>query len=270
MKKLNEELNIYPKETELIRKIAIEKNIPTLLVGEAGLGKSMTATYAVQDLEYTSINLSKQHDLVDLIGQYVLEKEIDKDGNQITSFIFKHGKITDAAETGKKLILEELTMAEPTVLSAIHGLIETPPKLHTIRGDVEIHEDFGVIGTANPSWTNYQGVTDLNYAFEDRWASVLFGFPSMDKIEMFLEPHVEAMAKQDIMVEDLYDAAAKLFELYPNKITYYMSLRGIKFFAVFLEDYDIMTSLEMSFLNKVEPDQRKEIKDIIDNFIPLT
>ena len=265
-----EDFNIYPEETELIKNIAIKKGIPTMCVGEAGLGKSTTSVKAMEELDYPyeTVNLSKQHDLVDLVGQFVMEKELDKNDNPVPYFVFKDGKVTHAAQEGKCLILEELTMAEPTVLSAFHGLAETPAKLHTTQGDIEVHDDFRLITTANPSWTNYEGVCDLNYAFEDRFAHILFGFPTQDKIEMFLARYESVLNDKDILIEDLYECRAKLFSLYPRQITNYLSLRGMKFFYELLEDYEVVPAMKMSFLNKCEPDERKEIADIIDNYIP--
>ena len=265
---MSEELNIYPKETKTIRKL-VDNNMPVMVIGEAGLGKSKTSEFAVEDLPHTSVNLSKQHDLVDLVGQYVLEKDIGKGGEITQSFVFKHGKVTQAAEEGQVLILEELTMADPTVLSAFHGLSELPPKLHTIQGDIDVHPDFRLIGTANPSWTNYQGVLDLNYAFEDRFAHIIFDFPSKDKIMKFLEPYEKNFVKRDIDTEDLYNCAKYLFKSYPNTITSYLSLRGIKFFAMLLKDFSIIDSMNMAYLNKSAPDERGQITDVIDNFIPI-
>lgn len=259
-------LNIYPKETEQIKEIAIKMNIPTLLVGEAGLGKSTTAIFAIDDLPYSTVNLSRQHDLVDLLGQYVLEKDPEGEG---TRFAWKDGKVTKAVKEGHVLVLEELTMADASVLSALHGLIEQPPKLHTLQGDVEVHENFRIIGTCNPSWTNYQGVTDLNYAFQDRFAHIEFPFPSRDKVYKFLKPYQDNYKKRGVDRDDMYDLAKKLFDLYPDKLNHYMSLRGLKVFSMLLESMGEKEALQIAMLNRVDPDEREEVLDIVDNFIAI-
>lgn len=259
-----QKFNIYPEQTAVIRTL-VDKNIPALLVGEAGMGKSYTAKLAVSDLDFASMNLSKQHDLIDLLGQFVLTT--DKHGNSVTEW--RDGKVTQAAKEGKVLILEELTMAEPTVLAALHGLIEIPPALHTITGDVEVHEDFRIIGTANPSWTNYQGVSDLNYAFEDRWGSVFFGFPDKEAFFNYVAPYEKILKQNDISTNTFYQMTTKLFSMYPTKINYYMSLRGVKFFCELLENYDVNKAMGIALLNRMSPAEQKEIGDVIDSHIPI-
>ena len=258
--------NIYPEETEKIREIAIEMNIPMMLIGEAGLGKSQTAVFATADLPYSTINLSKQHDLIDLLGQYVLEKDEE---NKRSYFVWKDGKVTRAAKEGRILILEELTMSDPTVLSALHGLFEKPPKLDTLDGEVEIHERFRIITTANPSWTNYEGVCDLNFAFEDRFAHMLFDFPTKEKFLEFINPYLENYEKADINVDAFYSVCDKLFRMYPEKGSHYMSLRGIEFFSKLLEKFDVKESFNIALLNKAGPKDRKKLRDVVDNYIPL-
>jgi nitric oxide reductase NorQ protein len=254
---------IYQDNINKIKKL-LDINIATLLIGEAGMGKSFSSVEACKQANrpYTTINLSKQHDLVDLLGQYILK------GNET---IWVNQKVTNAVEQGKVLILEELTMAEPTILAALHGLIEQPPKLHTLNGDVEIHPDFRVIGTANPAWTNYMGVSDLNYAFQDRFAHIIFGFPNKKDFKTFIMPYEVVLGQHDINVGTLYKATHELFDMYPEQNSYYMSLRGLKFFCQLLEcDYNKKEAMEISFINKINPEEKESILDIIDKYIPIT
>ncbi len=259
-------MNIYPEKTDLIKHIAIDENMPTLLVGEAGLGKSYTAVLAAQSAERDcrTVNLSKQSDLVDLLGQFILEKD-----GENSVFKWVDGVITQAAQEGKVLILEELTMADGTILAALHGLFEKKPKLYTTNGDVKIHPDFRVIGTSNPSWTNYNGVSELNYAFEDRFVHILFDFPQRQTIEKFLEPFERNIEKRDIDIDDIYDVAKRLFELYPRNVPNFLSLRGLEFFSKLLGTYNVKQSFELAILNKMEKEERSKVVDIIDNYIAI-
>lgn len=252
---------IYKDNINKIKK-TLNMNIPLLLVGEAGMGKSFSAVQACKESErpYTSVNLSKQHDLVDLLGQYVLK------GNET---VWVDQKVTQSAKEGKVLILEELTMAEPTILAALHGLIEQPAKLHTLDGDIEIHPDFRVIGTANPAWTNYVGVSELNYAFEDRFAHVVFGFPTEKDFTTLLRPYQTSLESKGIEIAQVYRMAKELFEMYPDGSSYYLSLRGAQFFCQLLQAYGLQTSIEMAFVNKIHPDEKNSVLDIIDKYIPI-
>jgi hypothetical protein len=211
------------------------------------------------------MNLSKQHDLVDLLGQYVLT---ESETGQM-DMVWKDGKVTEAVKAGKVLILEELTMSEPTVLAALHGLFETPASLHTLEGDVEVHEDFRVICTANPSWTNYQGVSDLNYAFEDRFAHLEFGFPSEKAFLSLITPYEDNFEKRGVNLHSFYRVAKRLFEMYPDEADYYISLRGAQFFGKLLKHYSIRNALNMALLYKIPPSERNHYIDVIDRDMPV-
>lgn len=252
---------IYRENIEKIKKL-LEMNIPGLLIGEAGMGKSFSGRIACSELEreHESINLSKQTDLVDLLGQFVLK-------NNETVWVDQ--KVTSAAKEGKVLILEELTMSEPTILAALHGLIEIPPKLHTLDGDVDVHEDFRVIGTANPHWTNYQGVSELNYAFEDRFAHIVFDFPNETDFRTLLRPYAENMSAAGLDMRHFYSMASEIYGMYPERTGSYISLRGAQFFCQLLDAYDKREAIEMAYVNKVHPNEKNGVLDIIDKYIPL-
>lgn len=252
---------MYADKVSKIAKLA-EKNIPTLLIGEAGMGKSFTARVALDGInkEYMSINLSRQTDTCDIIGQYTLK-------NDETVWVDQPASI--CAKKGIAFIMEELTMADPTILAALHGLIEDNPKLHTLNGPVEVAEGFHAIGTANPAWTNYSGVSELNYAFEDRFAEIVFDFPSESDFKLFLKPHAKTLEDNDVTAHQLYRMGSTLFSMYPDSNSYYMSLRGFNFFCQLLDAYSVQESIEIAFINKVHPNERGGIMETIDAFLPL-
>lgn len=256
-----EEKMMYREKMKQIQKL-VEKGIPLLLIGEAGMGKSHTAMLALQEMnkEFMSINLSRQTDLVDIVGQYVLK-------NDETIWVDQPASI--CAKEGHAFIMEELTMADPTILAALHGLIETPAKLHTLNGKVEVHEDFRAIATANPSWTNYAGVSELNYAFEDRFAEIIFDFPGKKDFEILLKPYTGILEEKDITTRQLHEMGKALFSMYPSENDYYISLRGFKFFCELLDVYSTQESMALAFINKVHPKQRNGIIDTIDTFLPM-
>lgn len=252
---------MYKDKIQKIQKI-VKKNIPLLLIGEAGMGKSFSARLALEQMKkpFMSINLSRQSDLVDIVGQYTLKGD---------ETVWKPQPASICASEGKAFIMEELTMADPTILAALHGLMETPAKLHTLNGPVDVHEDYRTIATANPAWTNYSGVSELNYAFEDRFAEVIFDFPNKRDFEIFLNPYARVLEDNDISPKQLYDIGHSLFSMYPDESQYYMSLRGFEFFCKLLDTYNIQESMEMAFINKVHPEERAGIIDNIDSILPM-
>lgn len=144
-------------------KIAVKNNLPCLLVGEHGTGKS----YAIKEastkakMKLHRVIVTQETTPEDLIFQYEL-----KDGETIA---IKRELLT-AVEQGDWIVLEELNMASPAVLTMLNGLLETDPESRYLRyKDLEIipHKDFRLFATSNP--TSYSGTNRMNDALLSRF-----------------------------------------------------------------------------------------------------
>jgi nitric oxide reductase NorQ protein len=78
-----------------------------------------------------------------------------------------------AMENGDWVVLDEINMARPEVVSVLHQVLDHRRAL-TIKEhnneEVKAHPDFRVFGTMNPE---YAGTAELNYAFRRRFELII-------------------------------------------------------------------------------------------------
>lgn len=159
-----------------------------LLVGPTGCGKTtMAKTYChLANQPCTELSFSGDTALSD----FYTSVEVVRDDESGQSTLTVPGPAVEAMLRGKKLLLNEINMLPPDLLTVFSQAMDTGRLVlsGTERGNVEIevHGDFGLIGTANP---NYVGTLEMGRAIERRFGRGL-GYIEMD----FLAPDEEATA----------------------------------------------------------------------------
>ena len=159
-----------------------------LLIGPTGCGKTTLAkTYChLANQPCTEISFSGDTALSD----FYTSVELVRDGDAQSSTLTVPGPAIEAMRLGKKLLLNEINMLPPDLLTVFSQSVDTGRLVlsGTERGNVEIevHRDFGLIGTANP---NYVGTLEMGRAIERRFGRGL-GYIEMD----FLPAEEEAVA----------------------------------------------------------------------------
>lgn len=158
-----------------------------LLVGPTGCGKTTLAkTYCyLAHQPCAELSFSGDTALTDFYTSVEVVKAV---GGQSTVTV--PGPAVEAMLRGKKLLLNELNMLSPDILSVFGQAMDTGRLVvsGTERGnvEVEVHPQFGIIGTANPS---YIGTLQLGRAMERRFGRGL-GYVEMD----YIPPDEEAEA----------------------------------------------------------------------------
>ena len=93
-----------------------------------------------------------------------------------STWVWKHGALTEAMIKGQVVILDEITLADPQIVERINSVLERNPSLVLDEnggliigpgGDFEVHENFWLVGTGNPGGMG--GRTPLTPAFLRRW-----------------------------------------------------------------------------------------------------
>lgn len=149
------------KQYDYVRTL-VEANIPTLLVGVAGCGKSTLAKQIAEELGFgfSSMSCTKQMSVNALMGF------ISINGVYIPSQLRK------AYTDGSVFLLDELDAADANVLLCLNtienGFISFPD------GIVEAHPDFRLVATANPldAHSTYTGRSKLDFSTMDRYFTV--------------------------------------------------------------------------------------------------
>ena len=147
-----------------------------LLSGPTGCGKTTLAkTYChISNQPLMELNFSGDTTLADFFRR--TEVVTDDAGNQST--LAGLGPAARAMLLGRKLIVNEINMLPPDLISVITHAMDTGRLLlsGTEYGNIEIelHEHFGIIATANP---NYVGTAEMGRSLQRRFGLGLGNVP---------------------------------------------------------------------------------------------
>ena len=137
----------------------VDNNIPVLLTGEAGSGKTTLAMHIARKmkLEFYSMSMTRQTTLSHLLGF------INVTGTYVQSSLRK------CFEFGGLMLLDEIDAGDANVMLALNtienGYLSFPDDL------VKCHPDFRLVATANPQdeHSRYTGRSKLDAATLDRF-----------------------------------------------------------------------------------------------------
>ncbi len=174
----------YQGATKELLEKAVQLNLPVLLIGETGVGK----TAFVRDLakekkkELIRLNLTGQTGVDEFVGKILADK---------AGTYWQDGLLLQAMRRGQWLVLDEINMALPEILSKLHSLLDDDRMVVVSENDGEIvrpHEDFRLFATMNPS-DEYAGTKELNRAFLSRFPVVLSIDYTDKEQEILIERH---------------------------------------------------------------------------------
>lgn len=135
-------------DVEVLRK-ARDKSQYVLLYGAPGCGKTalIEAAFHLGDGGLQTILGSGDTEVSDLVGGYVQTPS--------GGFIWEDGPLLKAAEAGGVLLIDEIGLIDPKVLSIVYGLMdgrrEYTVTANPERGTVKAAEGFYVVAATNPN-----------------------------------------------------------------------------------------------------------------------
>ena len=160
---------------------AHEANIPVLLKGPTGCGKTRFVEYMAYTLSWGNgcqmgiplITVACHEDLTasDLVGRYLLKGE---------ETIWVDGPLTHAAKVGAICYLDEIVEARKDTTVLIHSLTDHRRMLSIERKSqvIQANENFLLVISYNPG---YQSVAkDLKQSTRQRFISIEFDYPHRD------------------------------------------------------------------------------------------
>jgi midasin (ATPase involved in ribosome maturation) len=165
---------------------------------------------------------------------------------------------------GYWIVFDEINMALPEILSALHSLLDDDRKIVLKEKDGSIvrpHEAFRFFATMNPC-DEYVGTKELNKAFLSRFPMVL----NVD----FSKQEAEIIVDRTGMVKDDADKlvfAANQVRDYKKKeqLTYTCSTRDLLYCSELITaGFKINEAFELSILNKANSDEREKIQKIFE------
>lgn len=165
--------NIYyeqqENEVELFE-AAASMNLPILIKGPTGCGKTRFIEYMAQKLERKVYTVVCHDDLsaADLIGRHL----IDENGTY-----WQDGPLTKAVRYGGICYLDEIIEARKDTTVILHSLADYRRVLSIDRTgeEIEAHKDFMLVVSYNPGYQNV--IKGMKPSTKQRFISLSFNYP---------------------------------------------------------------------------------------------
>ena len=165
---------------------ALENKEPVLLVGETGCGKTTICQLLAESLKQTlfTVNCNMNSDASEFIGSLrpvrkhgIVEDHQDLESMAANLFEWQDGPVTQAAKSGGLLLLDEISLADDSVLERLNSLFEDERTLLIAENTqdnkidvVNVDEAFRVVATMNPSGD--YGKKELSIALRNRFTEI--------------------------------------------------------------------------------------------------
>lgn len=250
---------IYGQEKAMrMIKLAFDKNLPALLIGETGSGKTSMIQHSAEINKKTAVrfNLTGETTVDEFVGKYVLEEGETK---------WQDGILLTALRNGWWLIVDEVNMALPEILATLHSLLDHDKNITLAQKDNEVvkaHDDFRFFATMNPV-SEYAGTKELNKAFKSRFPIILTIDYAPNRIESQILQKRTGIEKEkaDMMVM----TAQKIRDLKKKEELFYTcSTRDLIYWAELSNHMSIGEAFEYTIANKSE-DEGEEIMKIFES-----
>jgi len=159
---------------------------PALLVGETGCGKTSVCQLLalLRGQKLRILNCHQHTETSDFIGGFrptrtAERQEMMDNGKTAAPFAWEDGPLIKAMRDGDILLVDELSLAEDSVLERLNSVLE-PGRTITLpeKGGAEVeeltaHPDFLILGTMNPGGDF--GKKELSPALRNRFTEIWIG-----------------------------------------------------------------------------------------------
>lgn len=245
--------------------IAVRDNLPVLLMGESGTGKTSAIRYLANETKngLRRVNLNGGTTADELVGRMLIN---DK------GTYWVDGVLTEAMRRGEWIVLDEINAALPEVLFVLQSVLDDDGYLVLSEKDdkeiVHKHNDFRLFATCNPP--DYAGTKEMNKALLSRFAICINAeFPS-EKVELdIIKHHLGAAIASSEMATKLVGLAKQTRdEKELGKADYAINTRDVLNTLKLAELMDPMDALGLAFANKLDSADNKALKTMARLHLP--
>lgn len=236
--------------------VAIKHNLPVLLVGDTGTGKTTIIKDIADGRKQTVLRFSITGETTvdEFVGKYVLEAGETK---------WQDGILLYAMKAGHWLVVDEVNVALPEILFVLHSLLDDDKQVLVTQHDGEIikpHAEFRFFGTMNPV-DEYAGTKDLNKAFKSRFGMILeLKYPPAKIERQIVELKGETTPEMAALLVDIGLAIRKAKA--NDEVFFTCSTRDLIQTAKLVEPLGIDDALTVGIVNKGNGDEKK-LREII-------
>jgi MoxR-like ATPase len=240
---------------------ALANNLPVLLIGETGVGKTLAVRYLAWQTNngLRRVNLNGATTVDEFLGKLLINEQ---------GTYWVNGVLVDAMQTGDWILLDEINACLPEIAFCLHSLLDDDRMVVLTEHDGRIvrpHPNFRLFASMNPSEEGrYSGTKSLNEALLDRFPMVL----RMDYLSE--EEEIEAVIAQSgnddhELVTRMVRVAHDVREAIHNeKIFGSFSTRRVIDWAHMSLKFEVRESARYTVLNKLSRYDAEAVEDVID------
>jgi len=249
--------------------IGIKGDDNTLLTGPTGCGKThsvmMMASLLGQPIVRT--NMTGDVRAADFVG----EKIVDIDATTGESYVtFQYGPLATAMREGHWLLVDEIDAMPPQIAFVLQSILEGKDLVLKENGGevVKRHRAFRLFATANTKGKGddsglYGGTTQMNEAFLDRFgvAAEHNYMPKAAEIKVLRSKH----GTDAVTARKMVDVANLVREGFKQQVCEapFSTRRLLAWAKVYKLTGDVQRAAKLSFLNKLEEDERAYVNDMM-------
>ena len=247
--------------------IAIRDNMPVLLIGESGTGKTSAIRYLANETKngLRRVNLNGGTTADELVGRLLIN---DK------GTYWVDGVLTEAMRRGEWIVLDEINAALPEVLFVLQSVMDDDGYLVlNEKDDKEIihkHPNFRLFATCNPP--EYAGTKEMNKALLSRFAICINAdFPPAAKELEIIEHRLGnavSTSEMGIKLVGLAGETRKNKEL--GTADYAINTRDVLNILQLSAFMEPIEALSLAFSNKLDPADNKALKIIAKLHLPAS
>ncbi len=242
---------------------AVATNLPVLLIGETGVGKTLAVRYLAYRTNngFRRVNLNGATTVDEFVGKLLINEE---------GTYWVNGVLVQAMLAGDWLLLDEINACLPEIAFCLHSLLDDDRMIVLMEYDGSIirpHPNFRLFASMNPSEEGrYGGTKTLNEALLDRFPVVvrMDYLPEEEEIQAVMEQSgnrdVETVTR---MVRAANDVRAAI---HAEKIYCSFSTRRVIDWARMACTFGPLEAARYVVLNKINRYDAQVVEDIIDNY----
>ncbi|KAF9764267.1 Midasin [Nosema granulosis] len=199
---------VFSKHTDIVitksvRKLltllyaSVKCNEPVLLVGETGIGKTKLCNIVSEAIgnDLRTLNMHSGSESSDFLGSFILKD---------TTISWKNGVLVEAMLKGNSFLIDEINLAEDSVLERLNSLFETRREIYIteIEKNIKAHGNFRLFATMNPG--NDFGKRELSPALRNRFTEIYYELDNEEIQEIFKKVLYKRSGLKENILEKIY------------------------------------------------------------------
>src|SRR3990172_9555931 len=242
---------------------AVSCNLPALLIGETGVGKTLAVRYLAWKTQngLRRLNLNGATTVDEFLGKMLINEQ---------GTYWVNGVLVDCMLAGDWILLDEINACLPEIAFCLHSLLDDDRMVVLMEYDGRIvrpHPHFRLFASMNPSEEGkYGGTKTLNEALLDRFPVVI----RMDYLteEQEIEAVMAQSGNHDLetvgrMVRAAHDVRQGIRN---EKVFGSFSTRRVIDWARMSTQFAVRESAAYTVLSKLSSFDAEVVEDIIDNY----